>query len=365
MIIFANEKIIPCIPAGTPIFKISPSTSPCTRSFLGSTRIANWVFINAANRIAELNTFEITVAVATPSTSIPNPNTKNRLSTTFSIPEITSATSGIWVFPQLRKIAASKLYSRITGIPARYIRIYLTAIGYTSSGTSSIFTISGARNSPSTARSTPPSKATIIDVCTAFEILLWSFCPIDLAIITLLPSEIPTKRLTSNPITGALLPTAAIASLPENCPTTARSAALNSCCKTPVTARGSAYLIILSPNEPFIISIRLFMWIPSFSLSAKLIKKQAHPLILSSYPFWPLSITSPAFWLGIPVHHDIILSHLYFLSKKTLKYSSQSDLIFLRACLSRHFNQNPFRKHPPLSTLSRKEPSSLLTIIMH
>ena len=62
---------------------------------------------------------ERTVAMATPFTVMCSTTTKNRFSRTFSTPEIASASSGILVSPMLRKIAASKLYSRITGSPSR------------------------------------------------------------------------------------------------------------------------------------------------------------------------------------------------------------------------------------------------------
>ena len=62
---------------------------------------------------------EITVASATPSTVISNTATKNRFNTTFNTPEAVNAISGVLVSPTLRKIAASKLYSKITGSPAR------------------------------------------------------------------------------------------------------------------------------------------------------------------------------------------------------------------------------------------------------
>ena len=89
------------------------------RSFLRSRWISSSVRLSFTNRITELTTFEMTVAIATPLTDILSTATKNRFSTTFRMPDIVSATSGTLVSPTLRNIAASKLYSRMTGRPTR------------------------------------------------------------------------------------------------------------------------------------------------------------------------------------------------------------------------------------------------------
>ena len=60
-------------------------------------------------RIAELTTFEITVAIATPFTVILRTITKNRFKITFRTPDIARALRGIFVSPILLKMAASKL----------------------------------------------------------------------------------------------------------------------------------------------------------------------------------------------------------------------------------------------------------------
>lgn len=70
-------------------------------------------------RIAEIIAFEVTVAIATPSTVICKTATKNKFNITFITPEDANASNGIFVSPTLRNIAASKLYKRITGIPNR------------------------------------------------------------------------------------------------------------------------------------------------------------------------------------------------------------------------------------------------------
>jgi hypothetical protein len=57
----------------------------------------------------ELTALASTVAMATPSTSIPITITKNKLAATFSIPPITRQIRGVLVLPLLRNIADSKL----------------------------------------------------------------------------------------------------------------------------------------------------------------------------------------------------------------------------------------------------------------
>lgn len=67
----------------------------------------------------ELTTFAMTVAVATPETPQWNNTTKISPTVTLSTPEMASTASGAWVSPMLRKMAVSKLYSRMTGMPMR------------------------------------------------------------------------------------------------------------------------------------------------------------------------------------------------------------------------------------------------------
>ena len=69
--------------------------------------------------------------------------------------------------------------------------------------------------------------------------------------------EIPINRLMSNPMTGALLPTAARASLPTKCPTTATSTELKSSCNRLLAASGRANTNIFLNNGPFSMSISL------------------------------------------------------------------------------------------------------------
>ena len=103
----------------------------------------------------------------------------------------------------------------------------------------------------------PPTKAMRMDVCTALRIPSRLACPVLRAMTTLAPMAMPPNMVTMSPMRELLLPTAAMASFPTNRPITAISAALNSCCRIPVAATGSANRMILSPREPWIMSISL------------------------------------------------------------------------------------------------------------
>ena len=103
---------------------------------------------------------------------------------------------------------------------------------------------------PSTATKIPAATANAIDVRTALFALSESLAPMQRAIRTLDPTEIPTKKLTRSETIGVLLPTAAIASLLANLPTTATSVALKSCCSMLVSINGIAKRKTLSTIEP-------------------------------------------------------------------------------------------------------------------
>lgn len=73
---------------------------------------------------------ETTVAIATPSASIPIRATQITFRMTFML----SIRKGLVVSPLARSTAARKLYARFAGEPRRYIRRYTSANGRTSSG---------------------------------------------------------------------------------------------------------------------------------------------------------------------------------------------------------------------------------------
>ena len=209
------------------------------------------------NSSTELIAFDMTVAIATPFTVICKTATKNRLRSTFNTPEKARAARGVFVSPTLRKIAASKLYSSMTGIPIRYILRYNSASGNTSSGTFSMPRRGAAAASPRNATKIPPNIATRTDVCSVFLTVSRSFLPMAFAITTFVSSAIPINRFTIRLIMGLFAPTAAtdtVFASPVKFPTTATSEALKSCSKIAVAATGSANRGILFHIGPCIIS---------------------------------------------------------------------------------------------------------------
>ena len=64
----------------------------------------------------------MTVARPTPTTPMPSGTTKMRLRMTFTTPLKARQASGRRVSPWLRSMAAPKLYTMLTGIPAKEIR---------------------------------------------------------------------------------------------------------------------------------------------------------------------------------------------------------------------------------------------------
>ena len=111
----------------------------------------------------------------------------------------------------------------------------------------------------------PQITASTRAVPTAWRTFPVSLAPICLAMTTFAPIDRPTKKLTRRETTGAFPPTAAIASLLANLPTTATSVALKSCWSMLVRARGMAKKRTLSRIDPFVRSflseepVRLFL----------------------------------------------------------------------------------------------------------
>lgn len=100
-----------------------------------------------------------------------------------------------------------------------------------------------AMNWPKIATITPPMSAVTMEVCTARCTVSRSPRPMALAMTTFAPSAMPMNRFKSRPMTGLFAPTAATAAVrisPVKLPTTAMSAALNSCPRMPVAATGRA-----------------------------------------------------------------------------------------------------------------------------
>ena len=85
----------------------------------------------------------------------------------------------------------------------------------------------GAIAIPSTVRPAPPTMASAKEVCTACETASWFCAPKCWATTTVVPEEIPTKRLTRRLISTLVLPpTAASASVPTKRPTMTASTVL-------------------------------------------------------------------------------------------------------------------------------------------
>ena len=75
----------------------------------------------------------------------------------------------------------------------------------------------------------------------------------------MLPTESPVKKVTIMLMTGALLPTAAIASDEEKLPTIAVSDALNSCCKVLIRKIGIVMYSSFLKMPPWSISTALLL----------------------------------------------------------------------------------------------------------
>lgn len=138
------------------------------------------------------------------------------------------------------------------------MRKYVIAMPTDSSEIFCDLRIGPARSSPISDTIMPPMIATISEVCTAFRTASSSFLPIALAMITLVPRDIPRNEFTISEIIGVFAPTAAMQAFPRSpvkLPTTAMSAALKSCWRMPVIASGKANPRILFHRLPSIIDL--------------------------------------------------------------------------------------------------------------
>ena len=114
-----KENIMLWTPEGTPIRSISFKTLPSIRSSPQRTDTSPSSRSRETSSIPAPIRLEVTVAMATPATSRCTTMTRNRFRSTLAMPETIRHSSGVRVSPLLRKMADSKLYSRITGIPKR------------------------------------------------------------------------------------------------------------------------------------------------------------------------------------------------------------------------------------------------------
>ena len=109
-------------------------------------------------------------------------------------------------------------------------------------------------SSPARPKIMPPPTAASIAVCTARRTASILPDPMFVAMVTLAPRLMPVPKLTTKLHMAPQLPTAAMALVPANCPSTATSAALKSCCKNAISATGMAKRTILSQRDPCVIS---------------------------------------------------------------------------------------------------------------
>ena len=112
-------KTVLCRPAGRPMASIRPSSARSIRSARQDRRISLFSRQSIHTTTTQLTTLDKTVAIATPSTSMPHTATRKMLSPAFRTPDTVRQMSGRFVSPTLRKIAAPKLYTMMNGIPAK------------------------------------------------------------------------------------------------------------------------------------------------------------------------------------------------------------------------------------------------------
>ena len=128
----------------------------------------------------------------------------------------------------------------------------------TSSGTFRLDRRLWAMASPKAAMRMPPRTESRMAVWTVFSTISRSSRPRALAMTTLAPRPMPTKKFTTRDTMAELELTAATQAFrasPVKLPTTARSEALKSCPRMAVAAMGRANWGILFQIEPWIISI--------------------------------------------------------------------------------------------------------------
>ena len=107
------------MPAGRPILSISLIVAPSIFSFLRCSLIDDSLLIRQTVTSMDEISCDTTVGTATPATPILSTMTHSRLSSTFTTPAMKRKYSGRFVSPTARSTDAPKLYSAITGKPAK------------------------------------------------------------------------------------------------------------------------------------------------------------------------------------------------------------------------------------------------------
>ena len=143
----------------------------------------------------------------------------------------------------------------MAGIPAKTMRIYSTDWSMTSGVVPMSTSIGSARNIPAATRTRPDMKPSSMAVCTVSSTSCLDFMPKYWATTTLPPADSPRNRFTIRLLRELVEPTAAMASLLSNCPTTTISAALNSSCSMPDSISGTEKRSSLPMRGPLHMSI--------------------------------------------------------------------------------------------------------------
>ena len=104
-----RENTMPWNPAGSPTWRMRRTTGQSSRSLLSSRRRGPVSLMRQRRTRAAEMYWEMMVARATPSTSIPKPMTKHRFRMTFTMPAAVRKYRGRWVSPWARRMAAPKL----------------------------------------------------------------------------------------------------------------------------------------------------------------------------------------------------------------------------------------------------------------
>ena len=147
-------------------------------------------------------------------------------------------------------MAAQKLYSMVKVTPAKHIRIYTVDRGSTDWGVSIISRNRPDQVMPTTVSTMPDTRARGMVVCTVRRTSSSWWPPMPWATATPVPTDSPTKKFTRRLVRLEVAPTAATLTLPQNCPTITRSAALNNSCKTFVKIMGMVYRKIPDTRGP-------------------------------------------------------------------------------------------------------------------
>jgi len=152
-------------------------------------------------------------------------------------------------------MAAPKLYTMLAGMPRKYIFMYRTDSGRISSGVPINTSIGSHRLRPIAMTISPLMTLTRSEVCTERLMSSGLLAPYSCATITLVPTDRPMKKFTMRLIREPVAPTAASASLPENCPATTMSAALNRSCRRFIAMMGSAKIRMFLNSGPLHMSM--------------------------------------------------------------------------------------------------------------